>query len=340
MVRLVPTLPWKNFEAAPNMKLYTWAMNSALFNTLEKERFQGINMNTIWERLPETKNIIFVRHLESMYNEYKEEIRKDPRYQEFNTTNDAERKFQLALQLLEDFRRAVWLDYSTWVSKKWHEQGELYGKLYADLIKANPDIFPTLIVVSPYLRTRITAHYFLKYIDGLDLDINRLIDPKNSRDLILGQFQWKPVAIKIMERIRERDHGSDIAPSFLRDFIASHSPFSPQPWLLSEDADDLSYYYGAPLWGESQVQVTERVRSALASLMSEPNMNILAISHHIAILAVMNILFGWSHNTYYMLDKNWRPKNWGLTIVSQIPTTQSGQSDKLRVAWYNLQLAA
>lgn len=68
---------------------------------------------------------------------------------------------------------------------KGHDQGEKYSALYSELIKKHPTLFPTMIVVSPYLRTRITAHYFLKNVVGLDMDVDKLIDKDSIDDMML-----------------------------------------------------------------------------------------------------------------------------------------------------------
>ena len=337
MVKLNPIMPKETFEAGPNMKLYPWAMRPALLNALNKESFKWIDISQIWDSFPECKNITFVRHLESIYNDYKKVIREDPKYIEFNETEDPEKKWDLARELLHHYRKNIGVDFSTGISEEGKRQWETYGKLYAELVNANPEIFPTLIIISPYWRTRMTAHYFLKYVKWLEIELDKLIDPNNKQDLIIGKFQWKDISIRLSNRVRERDHGSAVAPSFLREYIDSTDPYSPSA-LLSEDEEDIQYYFNAPIWGESQVQVEDRIKVELNSIMTEKHQNILVVSHHIAILAVLNTIFAGSMNTYYNIDRNRRPDNGSLTVISEIPMTQTGQKDKLRVSAYNLKL--
>lgn len=337
MILLNPILPNKNFEPGPNMKLYPWALNKALFDALNKETFKWININQVWNIIPNCKNILFIRHLESMYNEYKRIIKKDSRYTKFQNTIDKEKKQELAIILLKEFREQVWLDFPTWISKIWHQQWEINWKLFAKLIANNSQLMPTLIIISPYFRTRLTAHYFLKYIKWLDLNIDKLIDPNNRQDMIIWKFMWREIKIKLNDRVRERDHGSDVAPSYLRDYLETLSPFSPKSFL-SEDEWDIAYYYNAPTGWESQVQVNDRIKLALESMSRESDQNIAVFSHHIAILAVLNNIFAWAINTYFNLDKNWKPDNASITVVSQIKKTQSGQKNRFRVSAYNLKL--
>jgi hypothetical protein len=82
-----------------------------------------------------------------------------------------------------------------------------------------------MIIVSPYLRTRITAYYFLKNIANLDMPIDKLIDPASIDDMIVGSFQGKDIVLQLSDEVRERDHGSDVVPSYLRKYINSFSPF-------------------------------------------------------------------------------------------------------------------
>ena len=111
MIKLNPIIPSKNFEAGPNMKLYPGAMSPALLNALDKESFEGINISKIWDSFPECKNITFVRHLESVYNDYKKIVREDPKYIEFNTTEDLIRKHELAKELLYHYRKNIGIDF-------------------------------------------------------------------------------------------------------------------------------------------------------------------------------------------------------------------------------------
>ncbi|MEI8252405.1 MAG: hypothetical protein WCG25_01310 [bacterium] len=75
-------------------------------------------VNIINEEIPDTRNITFVRHLESKYNEYKELIKSNPDYQEFMTTDNIARKKELVQVLLKDFFEQVGIDYETQLSSK------------------------------------------------------------------------------------------------------------------------------------------------------------------------------------------------------------------------------
>ena len=65
---------------------------------------------------------------------------------------------------------------------------------------------------------------------------------------------------------------------------------------------------------------------------------VLVVSHHLAIIAAVQSVFGGTFNTFFQLDKYWKPHNGSLTVLSQIPKTQSGQKNRIRVAGYNMML--
>jgi broad specificity phosphatase PhoE len=122
--------------------------------------------------------------------------------------------------------------------------------------------------------------------------------------------------------VRERDHGKDLAPQYLRDYFESRNPLT-SFGSISEEEDDEIYYYTAPNGGESQEHVNQRIKHALDSLMSDYHKNTLVISHHLAVLGALNTIFSGTINTFHNLDNHRKPQNGSLTILSQIPQTQS-----------------
>ena len=335
-IKLAPQLPDQEFEWGENMKLYPGALPKELFNVLDKSSFKWIPMEQIWQEYPDTKSITFVRHLESKYNEYKEMIKQTDKYKEFIAMDNSESKKQeLAMHLMKNYKEIIWTDYQTQLSEKWKQQWEHLGNLYAKLIESNPSLFPSLIVVSPYLRTRLTAKYFLQNVKWLDLDTEKILSEKSKIDLLTGSFQGKKVIVKLSNDVRERDHGKVLAPNYLREYFDATSPLTAAIADLDESDNEEMHYYTVPNWWESQVQVEQRIKSHLYSLMKDKQDQILVFSHHLAIIAALNTIFSWTFNTHYMLNQYWRPKNGSMTVVSQIPKTQSGQEDKLRVSMYN-----
>lgn len=203
-------------------------------------------------------------------------------------------------------------------------------------MEQHPEIFPDLIYISPYLRTRLTANYLLKDVKGLDIDLGKLTEEEQLRDLILGSFNGRDIAIKIEERIRERDHGGNVAPNYVRDYLdgkknATH--------LLTQKQRDQLHYYTAPEGGESQVAVNERTRNFLSKIyQKEEYKNILIVSHHLTIISALLSIFGGSFKSFTDIDELRRPKNGSFTFLSEIPKTEMGREKKFRVSGYNLSL--
>lgn len=335
-MRLVPNLPSSEFTKSPNMKLYVWWLQQPLLDILDMEKFQQLPINIITDQIPETRHITFVRHLESKYNEYKELITSNPDYQEFMTTTNIDRKKELAQILLKDFFEQVGIDYETWLSQQWHQEWEILSKLYAKLIKSNPSLFPDLIYVSPYLRTRLTTHYMLKNIQWLDIDFEKMINEDKLQDLIVWSFNGHDIAIKMDERIRERDHGANVAPSFIRNFWDWDKWFHD---LLTKLQREKVYYHTAPAWWESQVQTNARAKEFLIRNFEKNQFwNILVVSHHLLMIWALLSIFGWSFQTFYKLNELRRPANGSFTFLSQIPQTEIWQENKFRVSAYNLSL--
>lgn len=144
------------------------------------------------------------------------------------------------------------------------------------------------------------------------------------------------MAIKIDERIRERDHGSNIAPSFIRDFWDDQRGIYD---TLSRVQREKMYYYTSPAGGESQVQTNARAKEfLLRNFEKEKYANILVVSHHLTILGALLSIFGGSFETFYKLNELRKPANGSFTFLSQIPKTEVGDENKFRVAGYNFSL--
>lgn len=335
-MRLVPNLPSTWFPKLDNIKLYVGWLHKPLLDILDMEKFQELPINIVNDKIPETRRITFVRHLESKYNEYKEKIKTNPIYLEFMTTQDISKKKELAQLLLKDFFEEVGIDYETWLSTKWHQEWTILSQNYAKLIDQCPEMFPDLIYVSPYIRTRTTLNYMLKDIEWLDMDLDKLTNEEDLRDLIVWSFNGKNIAIKVDERIRERDHGSNVAPSFIRDFWDGERWFHD---LLSKKQREKIYYFTSPAGWESQAYTNARKKQFLDSAYDKKQFkNIWCFDHHLDILGGVQSISGWSFETFYKLNELWRPANGSRTIFSQIPKTQKWDENKFRIAGYNLSL--
>gem|GEM_PF-2763152 len=100
MVKLQQNIPNPEFQPGPNMKLYPTALQDELFDLLNLDIISNMPINTILENIESSNNIVFVRHLESKYNEYKLNVVKTEDYKKFQAATDQEEKLKLAEKLL------------------------------------------------------------------------------------------------------------------------------------------------------------------------------------------------------------------------------------------------
>jgi len=126
-IQLIPQLPDKSFEAGENMKLYPGALSKEIFDVLDKEEFKKVPIEQVWDTFPDVRNITFVRHLESKYNEYKELVRKTDDYKQFmRMENSDPKKMEVAMCLMKEYKNIIGTDYQTPLSEKGKLQGELF----------------------------------------------------------------------------------------------------------------------------------------------------------------------------------------------------------------------
>jgi len=339
-MNIIQNQPKEGFPSSPNMKLYTWALSEWLKEILDLWWISQLPVNVVQDSHESSQQIIFVRHLESAYNDYKNWIESLPIYKEFLLEEDKDKKIKLAEQMIEQFQEKVWWDYRTHLSQNWHQQWEELSSYFAEYYHNNPWEFPRYIMVSPYLRTRLTSWYILKQIQWLDLNIDLLTkDYETLPDMICGSFWGEDVVLKFDDRIRERDFGTFNAPSFLRKFYNDLSnPSSSQNTNRTQRLWQ-DYFTNASFWWESQQNVNVRVKQFLESCSKKSIKQILVVSHHLAIIAAVQSVFSGSIYMYQALDTYRKPKNWSLTVFEQIKKTQKWRTDRIRVWSYNLQLS-
>lgn len=339
MTRLKQHLPNHSIKPmGPNVKLYTWALWEDILSVWDDNWLDQFPIPQVTDRQEPSQQITIVRHLESKYNEYKNIVVQSELYKLFSQEEDPVKKKIFALELLDDFRNGVGVDYTTDISVAGHEQWEKLSLRYASLIDKYPDIFPSLIIISPYLRTRTTAHYFLKNVSWFNFDFDKLIGDDSIHDMILWSFHGKDVVVQLSDEVRERDHWSNVAPSYLRKYINSFAEFDSLSWLPGDDTDQLYYYTSDGGW-ESQTQVNQRAKTHFNSLTAEDqHKKIMVFSHHLYILWWLNTVFKWTYKTFFNFDHHRKPLNGSVNIFSKLPQTQLWQQEKLRVAWYNLML--
>ena len=155
------------------------------------------------------------------------------------------------------------------------------------MAKKLKDLIPTpsVIFVSPYLRTRET--------------LARMTDvwPELSNVKTVQE-----------ERITEQDHGLASLYGDLRIFKA----LNPEQRQLYESVGE--YWYRWPQ-GENVPDVRERLRSWLGTITRDYNrQNVLVVTHHLAILALRANLERLNESEFLRLDREEKPINAGVTI--------------------------
>lgn len=251
------------------------------------------------------KSVTLIRHDESEYNVLKRVKKESILYQEFISEFDknptSKKTTQLALKL-KDILHIGKGDHNTPLAPGAGHQATDMAKA----LKKQVDI-PDIVFISPYERTT-----------------------KTFEKMTLGWPELKKVRVVEEARIREQEHGLALLYNDRRIFQALH----PEQRTLHELEG--KYYYRFPQ-GESVEDVRERARSWFGALIRDfANKNVLAITHHLTILAVRANLERWDSAQFLEFDKNNEPINAGVTIYRGDPT--QGSDGKLILDQYNTKL--
>lgn len=252
---------------------------------------------------PETLTLI--RHDESAYNALKNIKESDPLYKEFRESFEEDYKSPITLALAYQLHQRLSLkygDYNTPLAEGAGHKTIGMAKRLKEMIK-----LPDIIFVSPYERT---LHTLERMKEGWpELDKVRIVEEG---------------------RIREQEHG---LATLYNDWRIFHSIHPEQRQLFLKEG---SYWYRYPQ-GESVEDVRERTRSWFYTLTRDfSDKNVLAVTHHLTILAVRANLERLSAKQFLDLDENEKPINAGVTIYKGDPT--KGSEGKLILQDYNLKL--
>lgn len=169
----------------------------------------------------------------------------------------------------------------------------------------------------------MTAHYFLKCIDGLDLDIDFLLDEKNYQDMVLGSFHGKDIVLQLRNDIRERSYGVHSIPTYLKKYFDDMSPLTSLSGLPRTYVDQL-YYFTGDNHIEAQTKMEERAWRYYDDMMRiKPYYKRSYIfTHEQFILGSINVPFGGSYRTFSNFYNHWRPVNGSMTILAKLDRTQ------------------
>ncbi len=257
--------------------------------------------------------LTFIRHGESAYNSRVDHKHEDPDYQEFSTLFSTEfneaKDIDWASPRLRGLARAILAkdtiplnDYDTPLTETGRIQARRTGEQLATLAP-----LPDVVYVSTYLRTRQTLEMLKESWPAL-----------------------KTVKTVHDERIRELEHGLSTVYNDWRIYLV----LNPEQGLLMKTEGDYAYRY---LNGENKPDVRDRIRSFLATLLSEhAEENVLMVSHHLTLLSLRALLEHWSREEFIEVDRTDEPINCGFTLYRGRP--ELGQNGKIALDTYNKRL--
>jgi broad specificity phosphatase PhoE len=251
-------------------------------------------------KYPET--LSFIRHDISAYNVLNAKKDASPVYREFKKAYDkdpdSDESHRLAIEVKEQFL-FPYTDRNTPLAEGSGIQAEIMGQN----LKKRIDL-PDVIFVSPYKRT----------IDTLEM-------------MTKGWSELGKVKTIIDERIIEKDYGLFSLYNDWRIFN-----------VLYPDQRD-SYKMQGSFWhrfpqGENIPDVIKRLCSFVDTLNNyHPEENVLAVTHHLSILALRSIIEGFSEKDFLRLNNEEKPINAGVTIYRGKPN--EGTDGRLVLDVYN-----
>lgn len=251
------------------------------------------------------QSVTLIRHDESAYNAHKASRAENPNYQKFRKLFDSNPEDPECTKLARTLANAYAItvgDHNTPLAPGAGFQAEKM----ADNLK-NTIPLPDIIFVSPYERTLHTLQHMFK--------------------------TWPELRkIKTVEegRIREQEHG---LLNLYGDWRIYQALYPEQRKLHQLEG---RYYYRFPQ-GESVEDVRERTRSWFNTLVRDfSGKNVLAITHHLTILAVRANMERLDAQQFLDLDTNNTPINAGVTIYRGHP--ELGKDGKLILDNYNLKM--
>jgi broad specificity phosphatase PhoE len=247
--------------------------------------------------------LLLIRHAESAYNSLKKIKDADPLYARFRELfehDPSNPELQSLAQTLHKAHALGCSDRDTPITRKGEQQARMTGRAMREAGVNSPDV----IFVSPYLRTQQTL------------------------DLLKEEWpDLRKVTVLHEERIREKDHGLGLLYNDSRIYFLLHSEQAALHKLLGE------YDYRF-LNGENIPDVRQRNLSWITTITREfAGKRVMAITHHLTILATRANSERLSPAQFLHLDKHAKPLNCGVTRYVGNP--QLGTRGKLEMHEYN-----
>ncbi len=197
-------------------------------------------------------------------------------------------------------------DYDTPITDEGYSQAKETGE-HIENVVPKPDI----IYVSPYLRTNQTLDAILE-----------------------GAPSWRNVQRWENESIREQEHGMN---TVFNDWRLAYV-LDPMEMLHSVKQGEYSYRYRG---GESRFDVRNRTSRFIGRVRRKHvHENVLAVTHHLTILATIGELMHWTREDFMEWDKRRKPANSSVTIFRQQKGISRTGRDRLEFsdAEYNMKL--
>lgn len=247
--------------------------------------------------------LVLIRHAESAYNALKHQMQADPDYQQFKllyAKNPLDAKTVDLAHILHERYPCQHGDMATPLANGGLEQSQKLGQF----LRQN-QAMPDLVYVSPYVRTWATLSGILQ-----------------------GWPELSEVKVIEEERIREQEFGLRLLYNDLAFFFALH----PDQYQLHSLRG--SYWYRYPQ-GENVPDVRARNRSWATTLTRDfAGKSVLAITHHLNILAFRANMERLSAHQFIDLDEHDKPANASATIYRGEP--KLGRDGRLLLESYNL----
>lgn len=248
------------------------------------------------------QQLLLIRHAESSYNALKRQMNTDAQYQRFKeayAVDPLSRQSRELAVALADRYPAEHADMSTPLASGGLTQAQKLGKY---LRHEAP--LPDVVYVSPYTRAWAT--------------LSGILD---------GWPELAPVRVVEEARIREQEFGTRLLYSDWRFFFALHPE---QQRLLSMQG---YYWYRYPQ-GENVPDVRERNRSWMNTLTRDfTGQRILAITHHVNILAFRTNMERLGAQAFLELDMHQQPHNCSMTMYRGTP--EANQGSRFGLMYYN-----
>jgi broad specificity phosphatase PhoE len=249
--------------------------------------------------------LLLIRHAESAYNDLKQKKNADVDYKRFQKLfkKDLSNPETHALaQLLQERHALGCSDRDTPITPK----GEMQARITGRRMRESGVACPEIIFVSPYLRTMET--------------------------LRLMREEWPeltPIKEYREERIREKDHGLALLYNDWRIYHVMH----PEQAKLQALIGEYDYRF---VNGENIPDVRQRTHSWMTTLTREfAGKRVMAITHHLTILATRANFERMSPEQFLHLDKRDKPVNCGVTRY--VGEAAEGSRGRLKLAKYNEQ---